>query len=148
MPRVSLFTQDIADAICELLADGKALRTICEAEDMPHRATVFRWLAADPAFAEQYGKAREAQADALADDIVAIADECRKGTKTVRKANGDVEVTEIDMIERARLQVDARKWVAAKLKPKKYGDQMRTELTGENGGALLIGISTRPKVPA
>lgn len=126
MGRPSSFTQQMADLICERIADGESLRTICEGKTMPGRATVFQWLAAIPSFADQYAHARDAQADALADDLIHIVD------------------TEKDP-QRARVRMDARKWVASKLKPKKYGDQMRTELTGENGGALLISISKQPK---
>jgi len=138
MGRPSSFTQEIADTICERLADGESLRSICSGENMPNRATVFRWLAGDPLFSDQYARARDAQADAFADDIVAIADESRKGVKIVTKANGDVETTEIDMIERARLQVDARKWIASKLKPKKYGDKL--ELAGDKESPLTVVI--------
>ena len=126
MGRPSSFTQEIADTICNRLADGDSLRVICSDDDMPARSSVFKWLAERPEFADQYAHARDAQADALADDILQIAD------------------TELDP-QRARVRVDARKWLAAKMKPKKYGDQMRTELTGEGGGALVIGISTMPK---
>jgi hypothetical protein len=138
MGRPSSFTQEIADTICERLADGESLRSICSGENMPNRATVFRWLAGSTLFSDQYARARDAQADAFADDIVAIADECRKGVKIVTKANGDVETTEIDMIERARLQVDARKWIASKLKPKKYGDKL--ELAGDKESPLTVVI--------
>ncbi len=82
-----------------------------------------------------YARAREDQADTLADEIVAIADEPAAGKKTTTKANGDVETVEGDMIEHRRLRVDARKWTAAKLKPKKYGE--RQALTGPDGESLF-----------
>ena len=99
------FTQEIGDAICDLIADGQSLRSICRRDDMPTTSTVCRWLTLLPTFAEQYTRARELQADALADEITDIADD-----KT-----GDPQ--------RDRLRVDARKWVASKLKPKKYGER-------------------------
>ena len=130
------FTQALADEICEQLADGKSLRSICQREDMPTKAAVFRWLGEQEAFADQYARARESQADALADDIVDIADTPKTGQKKTTRADGKVEITEGDMIEHRRLQVDARKWVAAKLKPKKYGDRVAHELTGKDGGPI------------
>ena len=33
-------------------------------------------------------------------------------------------------VQRSRLRVDARKWIASKLKPKKYGDYQKHEHTG------------------
>ena len=97
---------------------------------MPHIATVYRWLMAHETFREQYARAREDQADTLADEIQAIADEPILGKKTTTKANGDVEIVEGDMIEHRRLRVDARKWIAAKLKPRKYGDRLEHQHEG------------------
>lgn len=127
MGRPSEFTQAIADTICERIAEGESLRAICLDDDMPNKATVFRWLAADKAFSDQYARAREAQADALADEIVYIADTPQIGQVSVSKATG-LEVTEADMIAHRRLQVDARKWMAGKLAPKKYGDKQEIDL--------------------
>lgn len=107
---------------------------------MPHRATVFRWLIAHPEFSDQYARAREAQADALADEIVYIADTPQVGQKTVSKATG-LEITEADMIEHRRLQVDARKWMAGKLAPKKYGERVIAEHTGKDGGPISMLLS-------
>jgi hypothetical protein len=131
MGRPSDYSEAVADAICERLADGESLRAICADEAMPHRATVFRWLEAHPAFRDQYARAREEQAEALADEIVGIADEeCTmvRGSKHPNaKADddGDLEVAfDATAVARNRLRVEARKWVASKLKPKKYGDRM------------------------
>jgi hypothetical protein len=63
----------------------------------------------------------------MADEMIRLADVCREGVKTRRKvlADGTVEVETItaDMVERAKLQLDARKWYLSKLAPKRYGDQ-------------------------
>jgi hypothetical protein len=106
------FTNAIADAICERIAVGESLRTICKADNMPAQSSVFKWLANEPGFAEQYARARETQADAIFDEILNIADD----------SDGDVQ--------RDRLRVDSRKWMAGKLRPKKYGDKMDVEHTG------------------
>lgn len=118
MARPSDFTQETADLICALLLEGESLRSICAMDGMPDKATVFRWLAAKPAFRDQYAKAKEDQAEALADEIVAIADD------------------QDEDVQRSRLRVDARKWVAAKLLPKKYGERGSLELTGKDGGPI------------
>lgn len=145
MGRPSKFTLKIADEICERLADGESLRTICEAENMPSRAAVFRWLASDESFRNQYAHARDAQADTLADEILNLADECRIGVKTTRKANGDEETVTADMVERTRVQIDARKWLAGKLKPKVYGEKQAEAASGaELTGALAEIIARLP----
>ena len=115
--RPSSYSDEIADAICEKLSEGQSLRKICLSEDVPDKATVFRWLASNQQFRDQYARAREAQADALADEIIDIADD---GSNDFL---GEDEKYNGDAVARSKLRVDARKWVAAKLKPKVYGEK-------------------------
>lgn len=142
MGRPTDYSDELANRILERLADGESLRKICAGDDMPHRSTVFRWLAGDKTFRDLYALAKEAQADAFADDVVAIADAPLRAetvTETMKAVslgnNGGSElqpVTETrtsDAVERSKLMVDARKWAAAKLAPKKYGDKL--ELSGK-----------------
>lgn len=105
MGRPSDFTEEIANAICERIAVGESLRAICSDEAAPDKATVFRWLASNSDFRDQYTHAREMQAETYADEMVEIADEAKDANL-------------------ARLQIDARKWKASKLAPKKYGDKI------------------------
>lgn len=125
MARPTKYTNKIADEICERLADGESLRAICESEEMPGRATVFRWLASNQTFQDQYARAREAQADALFDEILQIADDGRNDSYT--DSEGNVR-TDQDVIARSRLRVDSRKWMASKLRPKVYGDKIQQEI--------------------
>lgn len=132
MARPSSFTQETADAICLRLTEGESLRGICRDEEMPAASTVFKWLADRKEFSEQYARAREAQADHMAEEILQIADD--GSNDTYQTENG--EAVNHDVIARSRLRVDARKWLAAKMAPKKYGDKVTTELTGKDGGAI------------
>lgn len=100
---------------------------------MPAVSTVYLWMAKHIEFSESYARAREDQADTLADQILEIADDGRNDTYTDDEGK---EFVNHDVINRSRLRVDARKWVAAKLKPRKYGDKVSTELSGPNGGAV------------
>ena len=126
--RPSQFSQETADAICDRLGVGESLRSICRDDEMPALSTVFKWLNQQPAFADQYARAREEQAEALADEIVAIADEADVAVKH----EGEEVRLALDAtgVARNRLRVDARKWAASKLKPKKYGDKIQTEHSG------------------
>ena len=99
------YSQKWADLICDLVIDGKSLRTICLADDMPSRSAVMKWLIDHEDFADQYARAREAQQDTYAEEIIHIAD-------TEKDSN------------KARVMIDARKWHAGKLAPKKYGDKL------------------------
>lgn len=119
--RPELYNSELGIRICTLIAEGMPLTKICKMEDMPCYATVLTWLCEDSNFksdfSAMYEKARRDQADTLADEIIEIADEAKR-----------------ENVMAARLRVDARKWVAAKLKPRKYGD--RTEVVGAGGTPL------------
>jgi hypothetical protein len=111
--RPSTYTPEIAERICRELAEGKSLRKICEADDMPAQGTVYVWIETDrDGFQEKYTRAREFQADTFVDEIVDISDE------------------EPDS-QRARVRIDARKWSAGKMRPKKYGEKVDLNHTGE-----------------
>lgn len=118
--RPSGYNQGMADLICERIADGESLRAICVGDDMPNRSTVFRWLSLEEGFSNQYARAREEQADLLFDETLEIADQY----------DSSKDKTDVEHIQRAKLRIDTRKWVAGKLRPKKYGDKLQTELSG------------------
>lgn len=101
-----------------------------------------RYLSSNDEFRDNYARAREDQAHKLAEEILHIADTPMIGVKTKTDKDGNVETTEGDMIEHRRLQVDARKWYAGKVAPKKYGDFQRTEVSGADGGPVVIQAST------
>ena len=128
------FNQRTADLICILLAEGMSLRQILREDKtgvMPAQSTVYEWLLRHPSFAEQYARAREEQADTNADEIIAIADE-HPPEYTDKDGRTSLDVT---YIQWQKNRIEARKWTAAKLKPKKYGDRMAVE--GVEGGAAI-----------
>lgn len=116
--------------------NGESLKSITAGEDMPDRSTVYRWLLAHEGFRDIYTRAREDQADTLADEIIDIADD--SANDLMVGENGD-EVVNRENVNRARLRVDARKWVAAKLKPRKYGDS--TKITGDAEQPIALRIT-------
>lgn len=140
MSRPSSFTQEQADAICVKLASGQSLRSICAEDDQPDQTTVYRWLRDNEAFRQQYARAREDQAETLFDQMVTIADTPLMGLKTVTKVTG-VEMTEGDMIEHRRLQVETRKWVLGKMAPKKYGDRIDLNHGGQKDNPIMALIA-------
>ncbi len=138
--RPTIYSEDLAINICARLAAGEPLVKMCRDESMPGVTSVYRWLASNEVFREMYTRAREDQADTLADEIITIADESQMGTKTTTRTNGVTDTVTGDMVERSKLRVDARKWIASKLKPKKYGEFMRQEHSGTDGKPMEIKI--------
>jgi hypothetical protein len=132
-----MFSREVADAICQRLADGESLNAICKTEGMPAESTVRAWALDDvEGFAANYARARAIGYERLADELLSIADTPVVGVKTKTNDKGETETTEGDMIEHRRLQVDARKWMLAKMLPKKFGDKIETTVQGPNGGPV------------
>jgi hypothetical protein len=134
---MSVYSDELADKICDGLADARSLRSICCDPDMPSQSTVFRWLADErfSSFRERYARAREAQADALFDEMLDIADD---GSNDWMERKRDDGSTEDVLIQRSKLRIEARKWMAGKLRPKVYGDKLDVE----HSGAVSINVSS------
>jgi hypothetical protein len=142
MGRPSEFSPEVANEICERIAKGESLRAICKGDDqtaegwMPNQATVYRWLASKEewaeAFREQYARAREMQAETFVDAIVEIADATDEPAKAKLAMSEGGEIVVRDH-NRDRLRIEARKWAASKLAPKKYGDKLDLTHAGEVG---------------
>lgn len=97
---------------------GKILAAGVDGNALPAYSTIDKWLTEDAELSERYARAKASQADVLADEIVGLADDCKDHNK-------------------CRLQIDARKWVAAKLKPKKYGDKLDVA----HGGSVTLNVT-------
>ena len=118
---------EVADEILERIADGESLRSICREEHMPSKSAVFRWLGLHDEFRDQYARAREAQADSLFDDVLEIADDARNDWME-RNGKDDVGwALNGEHVQRTRLRIDARKWMAGKLRPKTYGEKIEVD---------------------
>lgn len=128
--RPSLFTQEIADEICERLAKGEPLAQICKDDNMPAVRTVSDWKAAHAAFSADFAHAREEGFDQIASECLDIADET--SNDTVYGESGARANTE--WISRSKLRIETRLKLLAKWDPKRYGDKV--QLTGDGGGPL------------
>lgn len=140
------YTAELASQICDHIASGLPLRAIAAMPGMPALSTMMVWLDGRHAeFTEQYVRAREAQADKMAEEILSIADEdctmvrADKHGSRDEDGQGNTEVVfDATAVARNRLRVDARKWLASKMAPKKYGDKIQAEHTGADGGAIQV----------
>lgn len=139
MARPSLYSEELAMKICMRLAEGESLLKICREEGMPSRGTVFRWLIENNGFRDTYEKSREMQAELFADELNEIADDgTNDWMESADKDGGVGYKLNGEHIQRSRLRIDTRKWIASKLKPKKYGDKVTQELQGPDGGPVQI----------
>lgn len=111
------YSEEKATEILRLLGEGEGLVAICRAEGMPTPGTVRGWALDDdpPGFAARYARARELQAEKWADEIIEESD-----------AADDHETAAV-----AKVRIDARKWIASKLLPKRFGDKLDVTSAGE-----------------
>jgi hypothetical protein len=121
--RMVEYSQPLFDTICDRIANGESLRAICRDADMPSVQSVMRWLADDAALSDQYARAREIQADGEFDEAREIAFAATP-----------------DNVQVARLQYDAVKWRAGKLRPKVYGDKVTHDGTGPKGEITFLTV--------
>ena len=126
--RPSSYTERTANIICERISLGESLRSICRQEGFPDKVTVLRWLKNYPEFRTQYTQARDEQADTYFDMIIDEAFDSH-----------DAQI--------GRLRVDALKWVSSRLAPKRYGDRIEHEHTGEQKLTLTFSTPHRNEDP-
>jgi hypothetical protein len=120
------YSRELADRVCELLIDGCSLRKICGMPGMPSRRSVFYWLQSSPEFRERYEIARLMQVEYWAHEIIEIADDT-SGDFVINE-RGE-RIVEHENINRARLKIDARKWLMSKLHARRYGDRVAADVT-------------------
>lgn len=113
-------TPDIAKKICERLATGESLRSICKGEEFPGESTVRLWVVDDrEGFAAQYTRARDLGLDCRADRV------------------WDNILEEPDT-QRARLLFDHDRWYLSKLAPKRYGDKLALGQADDLGALTVV----------
>ena len=106
--------------ICDELEKGYSLRSILRREDMPSSRTFFKWVDEDKEKVKQYERSLELRSEMLFDEIIEIAD---KQSEDVGEDENGNKVINHNIVQRNRLQIDARKWALSKMFPKKFGDK-------------------------
>lgn len=147
------YSTDLANEICARIAEGESLRSICRCEGMPNIRSVMRWLGIHPEFSQQYARAREAQAESMFEEMLEIADDGSNDWMERTGKDGETgdKVVDHEHVSRSKLRVDTRKWMLARMAPKKYGDATNIKLSGdaENPLSLLLteisGNTLKPK---
>jgi hypothetical protein len=110
------------EVILETISSGGSLSTaLAKHTWMPSVAQARRHIANDLDFQALYEKALQDRADRLAEEILEIADST--------PPEGLEPAAMSAWVAQVRLRVDARKWVAAKLQPRRYGDRIDVAVT-------------------
>lgn len=153
--RPSKYTPEIAQEMCNLLAEGIPLREICRREGFPAWRTVYDWMVRDDeavaagggvGLSASIARAREIGYDALAEQCLMIADTPQMGRRTVYSSGAEEDedsmtVTEEDMLGHRKLQIETRLKLLAKWDPKRFGD--RVQLAGDADQPIKIQAETQ-----
>jgi len=137
--RLSTYTPEMAQRICDELATGRTLRDVCRDEGMPPESTVRLWAVRNEnGFAAQYAEARQVGYLCMGDDLVEIADDGRNDWMERQGDDSPGWQVNGEHVQRSRLRLDTRKWLLSKALPKIFGDKL--DLSSNDG-------SMSPKEP-
>jgi hypothetical protein len=116
-------TPEVEERIIEGLTDGVPLRVLCRQDDMPSWRTVYDWINADPSFASRVAYARDLGFEALAEDILGIADD----TPAIS-----------EHVQRNKMRIDTRLKLLACWSPKRYGNKQDVSIGNKAGETLKV----------
>lgn len=132
MPAAKRFIPaDYLPEIHAWIESGKTLRAYCRQDEKPSYSTAYDWLEADAAQATRFGRAREIGEKVISEECLEIADNTQIGEIVTQKADGSCEIKTADMIEHRKLRIDTRLKLLAKWNPKKWGEKIDHNLSGE-----------------
>ncbi|MDZ7906536.1 MAG: hypothetical protein U5N55_12755 [Cypionkella sp.] len=128
------WTSEVEQEIFDRISKGASVRSILVDDWLPCANVFYDRLAVDPDFTKRYLRAREAQADTIFEECLAIADS-QEGDVVMRDG---VEMVNHDNIARAKLRIDTRMRMAGKLRPKVYGDKLDLDHKSSDGSMTPV----------
>lgn len=135
------FSDEVFQSILNRISSGESVASICSDEDMPSQRSFYNWLNDSDELVQSYVRAREAQADHIFDEILDIADNASNDWMARSGEKSDGYELHGEHIQRSKLRIEARKWMAGKMAPKKYGDRVQLE----HDGAVKVDHSINPQ---
>ena len=132
-------TDELFFQLCDRLSQGETLVTICADKSMPAKSQLYKRLYADEKSREIYYAAREIQMEAMAEEILEISDDASQDFSVDDRGR---RISHNDVVQRARLKTDTRKFLMSKMAPRRFGDKNVTEISGAGGAPLAMTIIT------
>jgi|688.fasta_scaffold100312_2 hypothetical protein len=103
------------------IGNGSSLITAIKKEGYPTYDSVQKYMRANPEIRRLYDEAIEARADYLAESLIDISEE---------KPPEGLDGPQLSAwINQMKIRIDTRKWTAAKLRPKAWGDKIDVSVT-------------------
>lgn len=140
MVGVSTYTKELGEHICNGILQGRTLKSITGDSNMPRLNTIMTWLHQFEEFNTMYYKARQLQMELIIDGILEISDDASNDyTHYVDEKTGEVtHIFNHEHVARSRLKIDTRKFLAAKLAPRIYGERVTIDHQGGVKASLVI----------
>jgi hypothetical protein len=121
---------EMKDKIFMLIETTSAgLQHICKANpELPSHDTIYRLINSDNDFSERYLAAKQKQIMAHMEETYALADDMNNESAYYIDERGNRRI-DPGWISWKKQQIELRKWNAARLAPKIFGDRLKTEST-------------------
>lgn len=130
-----------AQMIAEYVSDGMTLTSAARTVGVPVR-TVYSWINASERFAQMMEQARLDGYDAIADQVVQIADDTDNDYVEGTDRFGRPKIMlDKEHIQRSKLRAEVRMKLLAKWHPKKYGDKLEIE---QKSATIAIPVGDDP----
>lgn len=149
--------EKVMDVVCNAIASSsKSVATILDAghdgHALPDYATFARWMSevdgdGGNAFRDMYARAKEAQAEFMAEELAELHNKAwvpalhPETGMPIMVAGKPIMVVDKSSAALVRLEADNKKWLMAKLKPKRFGDKVTQEVSGPGGGPIQARIA-------
>lgn len=129
--RETSYTEEKGDAVCNIIScSSLSVKRICEQVGVDY-TSFKRELQTNEALRTKYARAKQDQADHLVEEIIEISDDGTNDYMTIVKGDTEYNIEDKEVTNRSKLRVDARKWAASKLFPKKYGEKLDVTTDGK-----------------
>lgn len=133
MGKPTTYTKELGDSICMRITSGEKLGDICDEEGMPSRGTVYLWRGSNPAFDQQYLKAREGQAEAIFDDLLDIIDDGTNDWVERQTRNGSYIALNSEAVIRSKARVETRFRMLQHMNQQRYGNKAQIDHRSADG---------------
>ena len=130
--------EKVFEEICLRIEEGEPTRQILKETRMPSTSTFYQWLSNCEIKAKRYAYACDIRTEVIAEEMLEIADDGTNDLMTIQKGDISYEQENKEVVNRSKLRIETRKWLLAKMNPKKFGD--RLDLTTK-GDKLQLGAT-------
>jgi hypothetical protein len=140
--RPPVYTEALADEICERIANGESKLSICKDSHIPNYSTISKWELDDvDGFSAKYARARDIQGEYYADRAI-VESEDALGVASGAPGTGEAGAR----VMAKKILADNLKWRAGTLNGK-YSNRVKQEISGPDGGAIQTETKTLELTP-